>query len=144
MSILKNRPYDGWSNIDDFLREGQLTKVSEELSKQVKGYLDVTSPILSWTQSYWLGILESELAVFYLVKNKENVMVIGRRFEVSVNEFLIVRLNKKAEQATVLFGLKRRAKLLPVVSYLVKRTSVIWQLMHKGVEPYYYCRHRIP
>ena len=80
VSLLKNRPYDGWSNIDDFLREGQLVKVSEEQSKQVKGYLDVTSSSFELDAELLVGDSRVRARSLLFSENKENVMVIGRRF----------------------------------------------------------------
>ncbi|WP_260260139.1 type II secretion system minor pseudopilin GspK [Vibrio intestinalis] len=79
-ALLANRPYDGWSDIDKFLAESQLSGVNDAAKKQAKGYLGVDSAYFELDAQ--VVVQESRVRIRSLLHsdNRETATVVRRRF----------------------------------------------------------------
>ncbi|ANW24260.1 general secretion pathway protein GspK [Vibrio coralliilyticus] len=78
--ILENRGPDGWSSTDDFLAESDLSGLSEDVKKQVKGYLSVDSVYFELDAEVLVDKSRVRIRSLLFSNNRETATVIRRRF----------------------------------------------------------------
>ncbi|WP_425425012.1 type II secretion system minor pseudopilin GspK [Vibrio pacinii] len=78
--LLKDRPFDGWASIDDFLNESALSTVPPDARDNIKGYLSVTSSYFELDAQLLVGESRIRLRSLLYSNNKETATVIRRRF----------------------------------------------------------------
>ena len=79
-ALLENRPFDGWSDVDQFLAESQLTSLSDEIKKKVKAYLSVDSAYFELDARVVVGESQVRIRSLLFSENRETATVISRRF----------------------------------------------------------------
>ncbi len=79
-TLIRNRPFDGWASVNDFLAEGVLTGIDQSVEDQAKGYLTVDSRYFELDAQ--IEVNESRVRVRSLLysENREDVTVVRRRF----------------------------------------------------------------
>ncbi|NOH80875.1 general secretion pathway protein GspK [Vibrio sp. RE86] len=78
--MLESRPFDGWASVDDFLNENELSSISEDIKKNAKGYLAVTSRYFELDAELLVGDSRVRVRSLLFSENQETVTVIRRRF----------------------------------------------------------------
>ena len=78
--VLENRPFDGWASVDDFLNENEFSSISEDIKKNAKGYLAVTSSYFELDAELLVGDSRVRVRSLLFSENQETVTVIRRRF----------------------------------------------------------------
>ncbi|KII81239.1 type II secretion system minor pseudopilin GspK [Vibrio renipiscarius] len=79
-SVLENRPFDGWSDVDQFLAESQIAALSDEVKKRAKGYLTVDSAYFELDARVIVGESQVRIRSLLFSANRETATVISRRF----------------------------------------------------------------
>ncbi|WP_418113705.1 type II secretion system minor pseudopilin GspK [Vibrio scophthalmi] len=79
-SLLENRPFDGWGDVDQFLAESQLASLSDEVKKRVKAYLTVDSAYFELDARIVVGESQVRIRSLLFSANRETATVISRRF----------------------------------------------------------------
>ena len=79
-ALLENRPFDGWSDVDQFLAESQLASLSDEVKKQVKAYLSVDSAYFELDARVVVDESQVRIRSLLFSENRETATVISRRF----------------------------------------------------------------
>ncbi|EGU35892.1 general secretion pathway protein K [Vibrio ichthyoenteri ATCC 700023] len=79
-SVLENRPFDGWSDIDQFLAESQLASLSDEVKKRAKAHLGVDSAYFELDARIIVGESQVRIRSLLTSANRETATVISRRF----------------------------------------------------------------
>lgn len=79
-SLIEQRPYDGWSSLDQLLTEGALSALDAGLKEKAKPYLSLDSHYFELDAQ--IEVQESQLRVRSLLHsaNKKTVKVVRRRF----------------------------------------------------------------
>ena len=78
--VLEDRGPDGWSSIDDFLGQAVFSGVSEEIKKQVKGYLSVDSKYFEMDAEVLVDNSRVRLRSLLFSDDKKTATVVRRRF----------------------------------------------------------------
>lgn len=79
-TVLDNRPFDGWKDVDQFLAEPQLASLTDELKKRSKGYLSVDSAYFELDAQVVVGESQVRIRSLLFSANRETAAVISRRF----------------------------------------------------------------
>ena len=79
-SLIEDRPFDGWSSVDDFMTEAVIAAVDDSIRDEAKGYLAVDSQYFELDAQ--VEVNESRVRVRSLLysENREDVNVVRRRF----------------------------------------------------------------
>lgn len=80
LTLIQNRPYDGWATVDEFLAENELALLSETTRDNGKGYLTTDSQYFELDAQVIVN--ESRVRIRSLLhsEDRKNVSVIRRRF----------------------------------------------------------------
>ncbi|MEZ8101303.1 type II secretion system minor pseudopilin GspK [Vibrio bivalvicida] len=78
--MLENRPFDGWESVDDFLNEKEFANVTDEVRKEGKGYLAVTSAYFELDVELLVGESRVRVRSLLFSSDKQTATVISRRF----------------------------------------------------------------
>lgn len=78
--VLENRPFDGWTDVEQFLAEPQIASLSEASKSQVKGYLSVDSAYFELDAQVVVGESRVRVRSLLFSANRETATVISRRF----------------------------------------------------------------
>ncbi|KLN65523.1 MULTISPECIES: type II secretion system minor pseudopilin GspK [Vibrio] len=78
--VLENRPFDGWESVDDFLNEKEFANVTDEVRKEGKGYLAVTSAYFELDVELLVGESRVRVRSLLFSSDKQTATVISRRF----------------------------------------------------------------
>lgn len=78
--LLDNRPFDGWASVDEMLAEGAFSGMNEEVVKQAKGYLAVTSSYFEMDVEIIVDDSRVRVRSLLFSNNQETATVIRRRF----------------------------------------------------------------
>jgi general secretion pathway protein K len=77
--LIQNRPFDGWTSVDDFLAEGVLAALDKAVTNRAKGYLTVDSRYFELDAEVEVNESRVRLRSLLYSKDREDVMVIRRR-----------------------------------------------------------------
>ena len=78
--LLEDRPFEGWSSVDQFLSESPLAALSDAIKKQVKAYLSVDSAYFELDAQVVVGESRVRIRSLLFSANRETATVISRRF----------------------------------------------------------------
>ena len=78
--ILQNRPYDGWGNVDNFLREGALANLEPDVLQPIKSYLAVDSLYFELDAEILVDQSRVRIRSLIFSNNRKNATVVSRRF----------------------------------------------------------------
>lgn len=78
--LLDNRPFDGWTTVDEMLSEGAFSGIDEKVLKQAKGYLAVTSAYFEMDVEIVVDDSRVRVRSLLFSNNQETATVIRRRF----------------------------------------------------------------
>ncbi|UIP27826.1 type II secretion system minor pseudopilin GspK [Photobacterium sp. TLY01] len=78
--LIENRPYDGWQDVDAFLAEGAINRLTEAARKQAKSYLAVKSDFFELDAE--VTVDRARLRILALLKRdgENKVTVVRRRY----------------------------------------------------------------
>ncbi|WP_406707698.1 type II secretion system minor pseudopilin GspK [Vibrio methylphosphonaticus] len=80
LQLLENRPFDGWSGVDKFLAESQMSSVDENARKQASQYLSVDSVYFELDAQVVVDESRLRLRTLFYSQDRENLTVVRRRF----------------------------------------------------------------
>lgn len=78
--ILESRPYEGWESVDDFLNEGELANIKQDVLAPIKGYLTVDSAYFELDAEILVGNSRVRARSLIFSNNRETATVVSRRF----------------------------------------------------------------
>ncbi|MBA5762871.1 type II secretion system minor pseudopilin GspK [Vibrio sp. 404] len=78
--LLEDRPFEGWSSVDQFLSESPLAALNDAIKKQVKAYLSVDSAYFELDAQVVVGESRVRIRSLLFSANRETATVISRRF----------------------------------------------------------------
>ena len=78
--IIEDRPFDGWSSVDDFLAEAPLSTINEATKSQVKGYLTVDSQYFELDAKIVVQQSQVRIRSLLFSADRKTATVISRRF----------------------------------------------------------------
>lgn len=79
-TLLKERPYDGWASVDDFLAEPQLVGMEAEVKTQAKKHLAVTSDYFQLDTEILVDRSRVRLVALLKRDSEDKVTVVRRRY----------------------------------------------------------------
>ncbi|MGF1752240.1 type II secretion system minor pseudopilin GspK [Vibrio makurazakiensis] len=79
-SLLKDRPFDGWSSINDFFAEASMSAVTEDIRKQAQPYLGVDSAYFELDAEILVEKSRVRIRSLLYSDNRETATVVRRRF----------------------------------------------------------------
>lgn len=79
-ALIKNRPFDGWENVTDFLAESEIASFEQSVKDKVKGYLSVDSQYFELDAQVIVNESRVRIRSLLYSKDKKDVAVIRRRF----------------------------------------------------------------
>ena len=80
ITLIENRPYDGWATVDDFVAEAQLATIEESIKDNAKGYLTTDSRYFELDAQVIVNESRVRIRSLLFSKDRKNVSVIRRRF----------------------------------------------------------------
>ncbi|MGB1319963.1 MAG: type II secretion system minor pseudopilin GspK [Vibrio gallaecicus] len=78
--LIKNRPFDGWDSIDDFMAEASVAAVSSAVKKSAKSYLAVDSAYFELDAEILVEKSRVRIRSLFYSDNRKTVTVVRRRF----------------------------------------------------------------
>ncbi|MDW6002640.1 type II secretion system minor pseudopilin GspK [Vibrio mangrovi] len=78
--LIENRPYSGWSSLDDFLEQGELSGVDETVKSYATGYLGVDSHYFELDAQVMVDDARVRVRSLMFSKDRKDVTVIRRRY----------------------------------------------------------------
>ncbi|WCE29807.1 type II secretion system minor pseudopilin GspK [Vibrio sp. SCSIO 43137] len=79
-SLIKNRPFDGWGSVDDFLAESEIAALEEELKDKAKGYLATDSRFFELDAQVIVNESRVRIRSLLYSEDRKKVAVVRRRF----------------------------------------------------------------
>ena len=76
----KNRPFDGWSSVDNFLAEAQIAAVDSAIRDEAKAYLAVDSQYFELDAQVKVDESRVRVRSLFYSNEQETATVIRRRF----------------------------------------------------------------
>ncbi|SHO58364.1 type II secretion system minor pseudopilin GspK [Vibrio quintilis] len=80
VQLIQNRPFAGWSSLDDFLAENELSAVNETVLSNAKKYLGIDSTYFELDAQISVDDARVRIRSLLHSDDRENVTVIRRRF----------------------------------------------------------------
>jgi len=80
ISLINNRPYDGWASVGEFLAERQIATLESTVKSKAKGYLTTDSHYFELDAQVVVNESRVRLRSLLFSKDRVNVSVIRRRF----------------------------------------------------------------
>ncbi|WP_047045862.1 type II secretion system minor pseudopilin GspK [Vibrio mexicanus] len=79
-SMLSSRPFDGWSNVEDFLAEAEIAKVEATVRDEARKYLTVDSAYFEMDAQVLVENSRMRVRSLLFSDNRETATVVRRRF----------------------------------------------------------------
>ncbi|EOB6260233.1 type II secretion system minor pseudopilin GspK [Vibrio fluvialis] len=79
-TVLENRPFDGWSSVDNFLAEAQIAAVDSAIRDEAKAYLAVDSQYFELDAQVKVDESRVRVRSLFYSNEQETATVIRRRF----------------------------------------------------------------
>ncbi|MFG0888796.1 type II secretion system minor pseudopilin GspK [Vibrio sp. CJQ_6] len=79
-TVLENRPFDGWSSVNNFMAEAQIAELDSTLRDDARGYLSVDSQYFELDAQVKVDESRVRVRSLFFSSNKETATVIRRRF----------------------------------------------------------------
>lgn len=79
-ALIKNRPFDGWETVADFLAEPEISSIDSNITDQAKAYLSIDSQYFELDAQVIVNESRVRIRSLLYSKDKKDVAVIRRRF----------------------------------------------------------------
>ncbi len=79
-SLIKNRPFDGWQSVNDFLAEAEIAAVDNAMKDKAKAYLTTDSRYFELDAEVIVNESRVRIRSLLFSKDRKDVTVIRRRF----------------------------------------------------------------
>jgi general secretion pathway protein K len=80
LQLIENRPFDGWSSVDDFMQESAIESINSNIKNSAKAHFSVDSSYFELDGEVIVGDSRMRVRSLFYSNDKQSVQVVRRRF----------------------------------------------------------------